>query len=572
MRVKFYLFFVFLFIYPTVRAQVNVSFPPARMVYQRNQGGNSNVYVTGTYTGNQVNHIQARLKSRGGEPGNAIGWTTIASNLTTGVFSGFLNSAGGRFDLEVRGMNSSNQQVGASVTVEKVGVGEVFLIVGHSNAAAAAGPVTGSASDLVNSIDPNANPGLRNLYLQTGNPDNLPPLQPTHLCQSCGIAPMADQPWFWSKLGDSLVKALNVPILFYSAAFGGSNMGHFYKAAYDIPFSHGFINYSIRMPYVNIRNTMSKYAPRTGLRAVLSAHGINDGDTTGAGFYYRSQKVVEKSRSESNFQDLAWLVATSCYNNGIRQEITDAQNALINDDPNTFRGANLNAIGNEGRYDGLHLNEQGQKLAAGYWRDAIINPSENVLANAKPFMASAPPLPPPPLPVTLVSFNAKRALNGFNELEWVTTSETNNDYFEIQKSTDAKDFAPVGNVKGVGDSKETNRYHFTDESPGQRTTYYRLNQVDYDGTATLSRIVAVKNGNEVPDPAVYPNPSQHMIEVATNDGSAVSGLKLIDMNGKILLDKPVGNELDVSGLSQGSYIVEFKTGAGELVRKKITKL
>ena len=163
MRVKFYLFFVFLFIYPTVRAQVNVSFPPARMVYQRNQGGNSNVYVTGTYTGNQVNHIQARLKSRGGEPGNAIGWTTIASNLTTGVFSGFLNSAGGRFDLEVRGMNSSNQQVGASVTVEKVGVGEVFLIVGHSNAAAAAGPVPGSASDLVNSIDPNANPGLRNL-------------------------------------------------------------------------------------------------------------------------------------------------------------------------------------------------------------------------------------------------------------------------------------------------------------------------------------------------------------------------------------------------------------------------
>ncbi len=530
------------------------------------------MFVTGTYTGNQINHIEARLKPRTGEPGAAVDWTTIASNLTAGAFGGFLTSPGGRFDLEVRGMNSANEQVGSSATIEKVGVGEVFLIVGHSNAAAAEGPMTGASSDMVNSVDPNTNPALRQLYLQTGSPNNLPDLQPTHLCQTCGIAPMVDVPWFWSKLGDSLVKALNVPILFYSAAFGGSNMGYFYKAAYDIPFTHGFIRYNIRMPYVNIRNTMSKYAPRSGLRAILSAHGINDGDTTGAGFYFRSQKVVEKSRNEANYQDLAWLVATACYNNGVRQEITDAQNALINDDPNTFRGANLDAIGNSGRYDGLHFNELGQIMAAGLWRDAILDPSENVLGNAKPFMATAPPLPPPPLPVTLVSFSGKKSLNGFNELEWVTTSETNNDYFEIQKSTDAQTFAAIGNVKGVGDSRETNRYHFTDESPGAQTTYYRLNQVDYDGTATLSRIVAVQNGDAAPDPAVYPNPSQHVIEVATNDGSVVGGLKVRNLSGRILLERQDGNKLDLSGLGVGEYIVEFKTGSGALVRKKITKL
>ncbi|GGN01613.1 hypothetical protein GCM10010967_40060 [Dyadobacter beijingensis] len=571
MRVKLYLFFVCLFSFPMVRAQVNVNFPSARIVFQRDQSGNSKVFVTGTYTGNQINHIEARLKTRAGEPGNAVGWTTIASGLTGGNFGGFLNATGGRFDLEVRGMNPGNQQVGNVTTIEKVGVGEVFLIVGHSNAAAAEGPMTGSASDLVNSINPNANPGLRNLYLQTGSADNLPPLEPTHLCQSCGIAPMADQPWFWSKLGDSLVKALNVPILFYSAAFGGSNMGHFYKAAYNIPFSHGFINYNIRMPYVNIRNTLTKYAPRTGLRAILSAHGINDGDTTGAGFYFRSQKVVEKSRNDANYQDLAWLVATSCYNNGIRQEITDAQNALINDDPNTFRGANLNAIGNEGRYDNLHFNELGQKMAAGFWRDAIMNPAENVLGNAKSWMATMPALPPPPLPVTLVSFNGRKAAGGFNELEWVTTSETNNDFFEIQKSTDAVRFTTVGNVKGVGDSRETNRYHFTDESPATNTTYYRLNQVDYDGTATLSRIIAVRSTQVARETAVYPNPSQHVIEVATSDGSVVSGLKVLDLNGKTMMEKPAGSELDVSGLHRGEYIIEFKAG-GEVVRKRITKL
>lgn len=572
MRIKLYVFFVLVLAYSPVQAQLNVNFPPARMVFQRNQVGSANVFVTGTYTGNQIDHIEARLNPRAGEPGNAVGWTTIASNLANGAFGGFLTSPGGRFDLEVRGMNSANQQVGGAVTIEKVGVGEVFLIVGHSNASSAQGQMTGAASDLVNSIDPNTDVARRARYLDTGSPDDLPPLAPTHLCQTCGIAPMVWEPWFWSKLGDSLVKSLNVPILFYSAAFGGSNMGYFYKAAYDIPFSHGFIKYSIRMPYVNIRNAMNKYAPRTGLRAILSAHGINDLDTTGAGFYFRSQKVVEKSRNEANYQDLAWLVATACYNNGVNQEITGAQNALINDDPNTFRGANLNAIGNEGRYDGLHFNELGQIMAAGLWRDAILNPAENVLGNAKPYMATAPPLPSPPLPVLLVGFNAKRSLNGFNELEWVTSLETNNDYFEIQKSADAKVFAAIGNVKGAGDSKEITRYHFTDESPGGEITYYRLNQIDYDGSSTLSRIVAVQNGIEVPAPAVYPNPSEHLIEVATHDGSAVTGLKVIDINGKTLLEKKEGGSIDVSGLRGGAYIVEFKTGAGLIIREKVTKL
>lgn len=570
MRVKLYLSFIFLLIAPVLWAQVGVTFPPARMVYQRNQAGQANVYVTGTYFGNQVTRVEARLKSRG-EGGNAVDWTTIASGLSNHVFGGFLPATGGRYDLEVRGMNGANQQVGNIVTVQKVGVGEVFLIVGHSNASAAESPMTGANSDLVNTIDPNTNTARRELYLQTGSPDDLPPLEPSQLCQGCGIAPMAWQPWFWSKLGDLLVSALNVPVLFYSAAFGGSNMGHFYKAAYDIPFTHGFIRYNIRMPYVNIRNAINKYIPRTGLRAVLSAHGINDGDTTAAGFYFRSQKVAEKSRNEANYQDLAWLVATSCYNKGVKQDFTDAQNALINDDPNTFRGADLNAIGEEGRYDGLHFNELGQIRAAELWRDAIMNPGENVLGNAKSLMASAPPLPPPPLPVTLIRFDGSKSANGFNELEWATSSETGNDYFEIQKSTDAHHFVTAGTVKGVGDSKETNRYHFTDESPAPNVTYYRLNQVDYDGTATLSRIIAVRNESRIAESSVFPNPSQHVIEVATDHGAVVSGLKLLDLNGKVLIEKSQGNELDLTGLNPGEYIVEFTAG-GASVRKKITKL
>jgi hypothetical protein len=467
-------------------------------------------------------------------------------------------------------------QVGSTISDEKVGVGEVFLIVGHSNAAAAgqAGDMVGASSDMVNSINPNADLPLYNQYLMNGTADYLAPLQPTQLCETCGIGPMVQYPWLWSRLGDMLVSpsALNVPVLFYSAAFGGSNIDQTYMSAYNIPFDHGFIEYSIRMPYANIRNAMNAYVPRTGLRAILSMHGVNDQGLTADEFKFRSQKVIEKTREESGYQDLAWLVATSCYNSGVNATITSAQESLISTVPNVFRGANLNSIGANGRYDGLHFNVTGQTLAASLWKDAITSPVTNILQNAKSFMAQVPPLPGPPLPVTLVSFNGKKNTNGQNELRWVTSSEENNDYFEIHRSADAVNFEAVGNVKGVGDSKENNTYSFSDEAPAKLVTYYKLKQVDYDGKSTMSRIIAVRNESEEFNEFVFPNPAQHQIQIATDNGAAVEAITLFDLKGKAVLQNTKSNSMDISGLTQGDYFIQVKMSSGESVKKKIVKL
>jgi hypothetical protein len=572
MRIKIFTILLFCLTSSTLFGQLNVTFPPARMVYQRNQAGNATVFITGTYT-SSIDKIEARLTTRAGEPGTAVDWTEIVGSPGGNVFSGFLTSVGGRYDLEVR-TKKNGSQVGGSVIVEKVGVGEVFLIVGHSNAAAAGqnGDMVGASSDLVNSINPNANLPLYNQYLMNGTADYLAPLQPTQLCETCGIGPMVQYPWFWSRLGDMLVSpgVLNVPVLFYSAAFGGSNIDQTYKSAYNIPFDHGFIEYSIRMPYANIRNAMNAYVPRTGLRAILSMHGVNDGGLTAEEFRFRSERVITKTRDESSYPDLAWLIATSCYNNGVNAVITSAQETLINTIPNVFRGANLNLITNSGRYDGLHFNVAGQIQAAEYWRDAIV--AANVVQNAKSFMAQVPPLPGPPLPVTLVSFNGKKNSNGQNELRWVTSSEENNDYFEIQRSTDAVNFEAVGTVKGVGDSKENNTYTFSEEAPVKLVNYYKLKQVDYDGKSTLSRIIAVRNDSEEFNEFVFPNPAQHQIQIATDNGSVVEAITLFDLKGKAVMQNTKSNLMDISGLSQGDYFIQVKMSSGESVRKKIVKL
>ncbi|WP_229208948.1 T9SS type A sorting domain-containing protein [Dyadobacter luticola] len=322
---------------------------------------------------------------------------------------------------------------------------------------------------------------------------------------------------------------------------------------------------------MNIRNTLSKYVPQTGLRSILSLHGVNDQDTDGDGFKFRNLKVIEKTRQESNYQQLAWMIALDCYNNGINQSITSGQESLIATVPDVFRGGNLNLIDNSGRYDGLHFNEQGQQKAAELWRDAILDPATNFTQNAKSLMATPPPLPSPPLPVTLVSFYGKSIENKKTELRWVTSVEENNDYFEIEKSTDAIHFDAIGTSKGRGDSNENVDYIYMDEAPNLGITYYRLKQVDYDGKTTTSRIIALRSDTNSND-FVYPNPAEHHLEITTDDGSTVEEITLLDLSGQQVLQKSKASQIEISSLKEGEYLIRVRLSNGQLIRKKITKI
>lgn len=117
---------------------------------------------------------------------------------------------------------------------------------------------------------------------------------------------------------------------------------------------------------------------------------------------------------------------------------------------------------------------------------------------------------PPPLPVTLVSFAAAAVPNRAVHLDWNTASEPNNDFFEVQHSLDGRTFAAVGRVAGHGSSLRPAAYSFTDAAPGDAAAhYYRLRQVDRDGTGTFSpvRAVALAPGTSALQLAAAPNPT-----------------------------------------------------------------
>jgi hypothetical protein len=104
------------------------------------------------------------------------------------------------------------------------------------------------------------------------------------------------------------------------------------------------------------------------------------------------------------------------------------------------------------------------------------------------------------------------------EIEWATSDETDNSHFDVERSSDGLNFSSLGRVYGNGTTEVLQEYRFTDRDPALGMAYYRLKQVDFDGSFEFSRIVPVQF-NELIHVFAYPNPAkdQFTIEIVEED-------------------------------------------------------
>ncbi len=100
---------------------------------------------------------------------------------------------------------------------------------------------------------------------------------------------------------------------------------------------------------------------------------------------------------------------------------------------------------------------------------------------------------PSPLPIELLSFTSDKLTCGNNIIRWSTATETNNDYFVVERSLDMVTFTNIGTVDGAGNSTTILNYNFKDITPQPALNYYRLKQIDFNGDASYSTIVSVDN-------------------------------------------------------------------------------
>lgn len=155
------------------------------------------------------------------------------------------------------------------------------------------------------------------------------------------------------------------------------------------------------------------------------------------------------------------------------------------------------------------------------------------------------------LPVEVNSFRATPLPNNTVKLDWMTESERNNDFFSIEQSTDGGDWNKIGEVKGAGNSLTQLAYEWTDFTPTNGLSYYRLQQTDYDGNSTYLDPVSVLREEKTNGKlSVSPNPARdHFVIHASDDdaseltftdllGRDISGqLELTYANGEILVHR-----------------------------------
>jgi len=172
------------------------------------------------------------------------------------------------------------------------------------------------------------------------------------------------------------------------------------------------------------------------------------------------------------------------------------------------------------------------------------------------------------LPVELLFFDATKA-QGEVLLNWATASEINNDYFEIQRSFNGDNFTTIGMVRGNGTSLSESYYSFVDHTPN-RTNYYRLRQVDYDGSDDLSdlRFVSFEKEN-LTDSFAYPNPFTDKIYLSLGNG--VYKVSLYNIHGELVLNSTysAGQNIDVPELPTGTYVIKAEDSLGLEVLKQI---
>jgi hypothetical protein len=185
-----------------------------------------------------------------------------------------------------------------------------------------------------------------------------------------------------------------------------------------------------------------------------------------------------------------------------------------------------------------------------------------------------------PLPVELVQFTAVRQASAVR-VAWTTASEKNSAYFVVQRSADGQAFAEVARVAAQGNSANRRDYTSLDAAPLAGLSYYRLKQVDRDGTFTYSAAVAVRFESQAVAASLlaYPNPvaatSQRFQLQAVGLPTAGGTVQLFDNVGRLVLRQTVATgaaEATIEprqALVPGLYIATWQTPDGQKLTTKL---
>jgi hypothetical protein len=198
--------------------------------------------------------------------------------------------------------------------------------------------------------------------------------------------------------------------------------------------------------------------------------------------------------------------------------------------------------------------------------DFSINDNPNLIPPGESF-AVLGCLAPQPLPVELISFVGEHK-DRVNKLYWNCASESHNDYFTIERSSDGQNWTVIATVDGAGFSQSLTHYSTIDPYPLMGINYYRLSQTDFDGTKRKYKTIAISTEVEIEHlfSDVYPNPTDNSFyfNYGGKDFNSVIEVNIFNTAGQLMISKTIDTfnstqsmEIETIDLPTGIYYVSI---------------
>lgn len=178
-----------------------------------------------------------------------------------------------------------------------------------------------------------------------------------------------------------------------------------------------------------------------------------------------------------------------------------------------------------------------------------------------------------PLPIELLSFTGKSTPSG-NQLNWITATELNNDFFTLERSENGKDFYSITEVAGAGNSTTIKKYLFLDRNVDEGLFYYRLKQTDFDGQFSYSSTIAINRLKLQDLFTIAPNPVQGAFVLRVNDSGLMPyDVRIINAVGQEVLSLKNQTEREISidciSFQDGIYTLAILIDQQTTVKKLI---
>jgi hypothetical protein len=304
-------------------AQMFVAYPHNRQIFQRNQDNEAAISVFGNCS-ELADKVQVSFVPVQAGQGKFMNWTLLDSSPNAGIYQGKIVVKGGWYRMKVRSFQGD--KLIDSTELERVGVGENFLLAGQSNAGGTFRlPVeVGAQDDRVNCSNfyahfPDLNGSLTHFYI--GNfALNYPMGTFSQMGSFSTIGPNGLSLHYWPAVGDTLVKKYNVPVCFINTGWGGSSIRNWVEAARGVPSPNPWDptqNYQLNFPYKSLSRSLEIFGQKIGFRAILWHQGETDAkmQMTQEEYFNYLVELIKASRKDAN-QEIPWIVAQATRGGG----------------------------------------------------------------------------------------------------------------------------------------------------------------------------------------------------------------------------------------------------------------